>query len=94
MRVHPIAIDSPSKGIVSRCQHQNHTVDISGACRYKKDMSTNEPPPDMPVRKSVTLPKSMWDDIADFRFSQRIATEAEAVRRLIQTALKKGRKRD
>ena len=40
------------------------------------------------MRKSVTLPASMWLEIADYRFSERIGTEAEAVRRLVQSALK------
>lgn len=40
-----------------------------------------------PSRKSVTLPDSMWDAIAEYRFDQRIATEAEAIRQLIQAGL-------
>lgn len=56
-------------------------------------MNKPDTPPDPPVRKSVTLPKSMWDEMAEYRFTQRITTEAEAVRRLIQAALKMGRKR-
>lgn len=43
---------------------------------------------DPPVRKTVTLPASMWRDISDFRFSERIGTETEAVRRLVLTALR------
>ena len=39
------------------------------------------------TRKSVSLPVSMWKDITEYRFSNRIPTEAEAVRRLIEMAL-------
>jgi len=38
-------------------------------------------------RKSIALPASMWQEIADYRFRERIATEAEAIRRLLQDAL-------
>ena len=46
------------------------------------------PEDDPPTRKSVTLPASMWREITDFRFAERIGTEAEAVRRLLQATLK------
>jgi hypothetical protein len=55
-------------------------------------MSKSDNPEDPPIRKSMSLPKSMWDDIAEFRFAQRIGTEAEAIRRLIQSALKAARR--
>lgn len=46
------------------------------------------PPPPAPVaRKSITLPQSMWDAVNDFRFAERIGSEAEAVRRLLQAGL-------
>ncbi len=45
------------------------------------------------TRKSVTLPDSMWEEIAEYRFAERIATEAEAVRRLLQEALDRAAKR-
>ena len=41
------------------------------------------------TRKSVTLPKPLWDRIAEWRFANRIGSEAEAFRRLIELALKK-----
>jgi Arc/MetJ-type ribon-helix-helix transcriptional regulator len=50
-------------------------------------MSKPEPPEPV-TRKSVTLPDSMWREIADYRFSERIGSEAEAVRRLLVAALK------
>lgn len=40
-----------------------------------------------PTRKSITLPETMWEAITAFRFDRRIATEAEAVRQLIQAGL-------
>ena len=54
------------------------------------------PPNDIPaVRKTLALPQPLWDAVADYRFSARIPTEAEAVRRLIEAglaAVKKGKK--
>ena len=38
-------------------------------------------------RKSVTLPESMWSAIGEYRFYNRIPTEAEAIRQLIQRGL-------
>ena len=46
------------------------------------------PDPDPPLRKTVTLPRGMWSAIADFRFTERIGTETEAVRRLLLAALR------
>ena len=40
-----------------------------------------------PSRKSVTLPESMWNEIGEYRFYNRIPTEAEAIRQLIQRGL-------
>ena len=40
------------------------------------------------TRKSVTLPDSMWAEVAEFRFSERIGSEAEALRRLVQAGLR------
>ncbi len=44
--------------------------------------------PEPVTRKSVTLPDSLWAEVAEFRFSERIGSEAEAVRRLIQAGLR------
>lgn len=45
---------------------------------------------DDPVtRKSVSLPASMWDEIKKYGLQERIATDAEAIRRLLQYALRK-----
>ena len=39
------------------------------------------------TRKSVTLPDRLWAEISEFRHRNRIASEAEAVRRLLQAGL-------
>ena len=45
------------------------------------------------VRKVVSLPAALAEAIDDYRFDERIKTEAEAVRRLIEAGLAaKGRK--
>jgi len=43
--------------------------------------------PETTVRKIVSIPKSLWAEIEDFRFGNRIGTEAEAIRRLIEAGL-------
>jgi hypothetical protein len=45
----------------------------------------NEDPPE---RKTVVMPQSMWRDIRDFRKTERISTEAEALRRVVTAGLK------
>ena len=44
--------------------------------------------PETTTRKSITLPDSLWREIADYRFAERIGSEAEAVRRLLVAALR------
>jgi len=44
--------------------------------------------PETTVRKLVSLPKAMVQAIEDFRFGERIKTESEAIRRLIELGLK------
>lgn len=44
--------------------------------------------PEPVTRKSVTLPNSMWAEVAEFRFSERIGSEAEALRRLVLAGLR------
>lgn len=46
--------------------------------------------PDAPVRKTVSLPASLWKQIEDFQFEHRIKRDAEAVRTLIQRGLEAG----
>jgi len=43
---------------------------------------------DPPVRKSVTMPASMWRNIAEFQSAERITTEAEALRRVVVAGLR------
>jgi hypothetical protein len=45
------------------------------------------PFPEPTARKSVTLPDSMWNAIGEYRFFNRIPTEAEAIRQLIQRGI-------
>ena len=47
-------------------------------------MSTETDPP---VRKTVSLPSSVWRRIEDFQFSNRIKRETEAIRRLVEAGL-------
>lgn len=41
------------------------------------------------TRKTIVLSDAMWADIAAYRASKRIATETEAIRRLIQAQLER-----
>ncbi|WP_085557949.1 hypothetical protein [Azospirillum agricola] len=43
--------------------------------------------PETTVRKIVSIPRELWDGISDYRFDQRMNTEAEAIRRLLQLGL-------
>jgi metal-responsive CopG/Arc/MetJ family transcriptional regulator len=43
--------------------------------------------PETTVRKLVSLPREMVKAIEDFRFANRIKTESEAIRRLIEAGL-------
>ena len=42
---------------------------------------------EMDTRKIVSVPIELAEAIADFRFGERIGTEAEAIRRLIEAGL-------
>ncbi len=48
---------------------------------------------DKTSRKSITLPDTLWAAITEFRFEQRIGTEAEAVRRLLLTGIAESNQR-
>lgn len=43
--------------------------------------------PSKMTRKLVSLPHEMVEAISEYRFAQKIGTEAEAIRRLIQKGL-------
>jgi hypothetical protein len=49
---------------------------------------TMRKPADPITRKNVNLPNSVWAEVAEFRFAERINTEAEAVRRLVMMGLR------
>ena len=53
---------------------------------YMRFMNSNLPPPI--IRKLLALPTSLVRDIADFRFANRLGTESEAMRRLLEAGLK------
>lgn len=44
-------------------------------------------PTDQIVRKSVSLPSSLWALIDDYRFQNRIRSDADTIRRLIEIGL-------
>jgi hypothetical protein len=44
--------------------------------------------PDPPIRKTVSLPASVWQQIEDYQFSNRVKRETEAIRRLIELGLR------
>lgn len=43
--------------------------------------------PEKTVQKLVAMPREMAEKIADYRFENRLKSEAEAIRRLIQLGL-------
>lgn len=43
--------------------------------------------PDTTVKKIIYLPKELWQAVDDYRFERRLKSEAEAVRRLLASAL-------
>lgn len=51
------------------------------------------PPPEPMARKSVTLPESMWREIAEFRTSEQMGSEAEAIRQLVRSGLRQHARR-
>jgi hypothetical protein len=52
---------------------------------YVPRMSEN---PDPVIRKTVSLPASLWRQIEDFQFENRIKRDAQGVRRLLELGLK------
>ena len=39
------------------------------------------------IRKTVSLPASLWKEIEDFQFAHRVKRDSEAIRRLIELGL-------
>ena len=56
-----------------------------GCSTYVLTMPINA---DTTVRKMLSMPRDLWQAIEDYRFEQRIKTESEAIRRLIELGLK------
>lgn len=46
------------------------------------------PSPELMKRKTVTLPESMWVEVANYRRAEQIGSEMETLRRLIRAALR------
>jgi len=47
-----------------------------------------KPNPEPRLRKSIDLPISLWDDLAHWRVQERVASDTEAIRRLLIEALR------
>jgi len=48
-----------------------------------------KPPPAEPqTRKTLILPDSLWEEVAEYRHTRRIGSEMEALRRLVRAGLK------
>ncbi len=48
-------------------------------------------PAKVTIRKSITLPDAVWRAVRDYRFEERLDSDAEAVRRLLDVALRQCR---
>jgi metal-responsive CopG/Arc/MetJ family transcriptional regulator len=49
----------------------------------------SRPPPLEPLaRKTISIPESLWEEISEYRHNERIGSEAEAIRRLLQSGLR------
>jgi Arc/MetJ-type ribon-helix-helix transcriptional regulator len=49
--------------------------------------------PEKPIRKSVSLPATMWEDVEEYRVKERIATASETIRRLVHAALRREKRK-
>ena len=45
------------------------------------------------VRKTVSLPSSIWRQVEDYQFANRVKRETEAIRRLIELGLEAAKKK-
>ena len=61
------------------------TLAVNGDIWYIVGMAVN---PDTMTRKLVSLPHTLLREIDDYRFANRVKTESEAIRRLIEAGLK------
>ena len=47
-------------------------------------------PPEPVVRKSVTLPESLWREVTEYRTREQIGSEMETMRQLVRSGLRCG----
>jgi hypothetical protein len=65
------------------CKVQIHLCDF-GVFALHWHMPENDEPT---IRETVSLPESVWRQIEDYQFGNRIKRETEAIRRLIEAGL-------
>jgi hypothetical protein len=70
---------------IARVKHKN-IIDSKNAIAYIGGMG-RPPNAEKTARKVIALPDALWDQVNEFRFAERIPTEAAALRRLIQSGL-------
>ncbi|MDR3533968.1 MAG: hypothetical protein P4L90_25810 [Rhodopila sp.] len=58
------------------------TIDSKSTIAYDAVMK-KPPDPSPTIRKTMALPASLWDAINEYRHSERIPSEVEAVRRIL-----------
>jgi hypothetical protein len=63
-----------------------NTIDTTGRFLYTRPMKSE-------IRKTMSLPPSAWNAIADIRFSLRLRSEAQAVREIVAAGVKVLKKR-
>ena len=67
---------------IARRARQSNTIDIISTTIYNAGMKTpSDPTPS--TRKTLTLPNTLWAAINEYRHSERIPSEVEAVRRIL-----------
>lgn len=71
---------STAKGVT---QGRKRTIAPNAQIGYSGYMSDADPI----TRKTVSLPASMWRQVEDYQFANRIKRDAEAIRRLIELGL-------
>lgn len=67
------------------CVCTERTIAPHGSAVYVHSMAEQ---PDPQVRKTVSLPASLWRQIEDYQFAKRVKRDAEAVRQLVLLGLK------
>jgi hypothetical protein len=71
--------------IAPKAQSRKHHC-TSGATAFMVSSMVDQPDP--VIRKTVSLPTSVWKEIEDFQFANRVKRDSEAIRRLIEAGLK------